>query len=75
MIPKILHYCWFGGKPEPEYVKKCIASWKKFMPEYKIIRWDESNYDINQCKYMADAYKEKNGHLLVITLDSMLFTK
>ncbi len=59
MIPKILHYCWFGGKPEPEYVKKCIASWKRFMPEYKIIRWDENNYDTNKCKYMADAYKEK----------------
>lgn len=59
MIPKVIHYCWFGGNPEPEDVKKCIASWEKFMPDYKIIRWDESNYDINRCQYMTDAYKEK----------------
>lgn len=59
MIPKIIHYCWFGGKPEPEEVKKCIASWRRFCPDYIIKRWDESNYDINRCKYMADAYKEK----------------
>jgi len=59
MIPKVIHYCWFGGKPEPEEVKKCIESWKKFMPDYKIIRWDENNYDINRCQYMKDAYKEK----------------
>lgn len=59
MIPKIIHYCWFGGKPEPEDVTKCINSWKKFMPEYKIIRWDESNYNIHKCQYMSDAYKEK----------------
>ena len=59
MIPKIIHYCWFGGNPEPLQVKKCIDSWKKYLPDYKIIRWDESNYDIHKNKYMSDAYKEK----------------
>lgn len=59
MIPKIIHYCWFGGKPEPEDVKKCIASWKKYLPDYKIIRWDETNYDVHRNKYMSDAYKER----------------
>lgn len=59
MIPKKIHYCWFGGNPESEDVKKCISSWKKFCPDYEIIRWDEGNYDINRCKYMADAYKER----------------
>ncbi len=59
MIPKIIHYCWFGGNPEPEDVKKCINSWIKYMPEYKIIRWDENNYDIHKCQYMSDAYNEK----------------
>ena len=59
MIPKIIHYCWFGGNPEPEDVKRCIASWKKFLPDYKIIRWDESNYDVHKNQYMSDAYKEK----------------
>ena len=58
MIPKIIHYCWFGKNPEPPEVRKCIRSWKKFLPDYKIIRWDESNYDIHKNQYMSDAYKE-----------------
>lgn len=45
MIPKIIHYCWFGGADIPEHDKKCIESWKKYCPDYQIIRWDESNYD------------------------------
>ena len=59
MIPKIIHYCWFGGNPLPEKDQKCIDSWKKFCPDYKIIEWNESNYDLNRNKYMSDAYKEK----------------
>lgn len=58
MIPKIIHYCWFGGAKLPELAQKCIASWEKFCPDYEICRWDESNYDVNKCKYMAEAYKE-----------------
>ena len=59
MIPKIIHYCWFGGNSEPKDVKKCIASWKKYLPDYEIKRWDESNYDVHKNQYMSDAYKEK----------------
>lgn len=59
MIPKVIHYCWFGGNELPEKDKKCIESWKKFCPDYKIIEWNESNYDLNRNKYMEDAYKEK----------------
>lgn len=59
MIPKIIHYCWFGKNPLPELAQKCIASWKKFCPDYEIVEWNESNFDINQNRYMADAYKEK----------------
>lgn len=59
MIPKIIHYCWFGGNPLPEDAKQCIDSWKKYCPDYKIIEWNESNYDITSNKYMEDAYKEK----------------
>ena len=58
MIPKIVHYCWFGGKPEPEDVKKCISSWRKHLPDYEIKRWDETNYDVHKNQYMSDAYKE-----------------
>lgn len=59
MIPKKIHYCWFGGNPIPEKDQKCIESWKKFCPDYEIIRWDESNYDISKNQYMQDAYNEK----------------
>ena len=46
MIPKIIHYCWFGGNPLPPLAQKCIKSWKKYCPDYEIVRWDESNFDI-----------------------------
>ncbi|MCM1577549.1 MAG: glycosyl transferase [Ruminococcus sp.] len=59
MIPKIIHYCWFGGKPLTELAQRCIASWKKFCPDYEIIRWDESNMDISSIAYMKEAYEEK----------------
>lgn len=58
-IPKILHYCWFGNNKYPKDVKKYMESWRKYFPDYKIIRWDESNFDINCCQYVKDAYKEK----------------
>ena len=53
---KIIHYCWFGGKPFPDKVKKCIESWKKFLPDFEIMRWDETNFDVNCCKYVQQAY-------------------
>ena len=59
MIPKIIHYCWFGGKPLPEFAKKCIASWKKYCPDYEIKEWNESNYEFNACPYVREAYDEK----------------
>lgn len=58
-IPKIIHYCWFGGKPLPESVKKCIESWEKYCPDYEILQWNESNYDISKSKFMVEAYKAK----------------
>ena len=56
MIPKIIHYCWFGGKALPKSAEKCIKSWQKYMPGYEIKRWDESNFDINAIDYTRDAY-------------------
>lgn len=55
-IPKIIHYCWFGKNPMPLKVKKCIQSWKKNCPDYKIIEWNEDNYDVNQNSYIKEAY-------------------
>ena len=59
MIPKIIHYCWFGGKPLNKLGKKCLKSWKKFFPDYKIIEWNEGNFDINCCQYVKEAYEAK----------------
>lgn len=59
MIPKKIHYCWFGGSELPEKDKKNIESWRKMCPDYEIIRWDESNYDVSQNKYMQQAYEHK----------------
>ncbi len=59
MIPKIIHYCWFGGNPLPESAKKCIASWRNFLPDYEIKEWNESNFDVNSIKYTREAYKLK----------------
>ena len=58
MIPKKIHYCWFGGKELPELAKKCIASWEKFCPDYEIIRWDESNFDLDQTPYTRWCYDQ-----------------
>ena len=59
VIPKKIHYCWFGHIPLPDLALKCIASWKKYLPDYEIIEWNESNYDINVCDYVREAYKAK----------------
>lgn len=59
MIPKIIHYCWFGKNPLPDKAKKCIESWKKFMPDYEIKEWNEDNFNVNIIKYTAEAYKLK----------------
>lgn len=57
MIPKIIHYCWFGGKKKPMSVIKMINSWKKYCPDYEIKEWNESNFDININRYVKDAYE------------------
>lgn len=58
-IPKIIHYCWFGGKEKPDNVKKCIESWKRVLPDYQIIEWNENNFDINKLRYTKEAYEAK----------------
>lgn len=59
MIPKKIHYCWFGRNTLPESALKCIASWRKFFPDYEIIEWNEDNFDVNMIPYTAQAYKAK----------------
>lgn len=58
-IPKIIHYCWFGRGEKPKLAKKCIASWKRYCPDYKIIEWNEDNFDISYNAYTKFCYQNK----------------
>ena len=60
MIPKKIHYCWFGRGEKPKLAKKCIESWKTFCPDYKIIEWNEDNIDVNMNAYTKMCYEQKN---------------
>lgn len=64
MIPKVIHYCWFGGNELPKEAKKCIDSWKKYCPDYEIIEWNESNYDLNKNDYVKYCYENKKWAFL-----------
>lgn len=57
-IPPIIHYCWFGRGTKPDKTKKCIASWQRFLPEYRVIEWNEDNINIaNSVEYVKEAYR------------------
>lgn len=58
-IPPIIHYCWFGGKPLPDLAQKCIASWRKFCPDYEIKEWNENNFNLDTYSYTREAYDHK----------------
>lgn len=57
MIPKVIHYCWFGGSPLPPLAEKCLTSWRKYLPDYELRRWDESNFDVDSHPYTKAAYE------------------
>ena len=59
MIPKIIHYCWFGGKEFPDEYKYYIETWKKYCPDYQIKEWNENNFDISSSDYAKEAYEQK----------------
>ena len=56
MKEKIIHYCWFGGNKKPKKTIKCINSWKKYFPGWKIIEWNEENFDVKCNIYVKQAY-------------------
>jgi len=59
-IPKIIHYCWFGGNSKPKLAEKCIKSWQKVCPDYEIMEWNEDNFDVASApKYVQQAYEAK----------------
>lgn len=59
MIPKIIHYCWFGKSPLPPLAIKCINSWKKYFPDYEIKEWNEENFNVDIIPYTSEAYQKK----------------
>lgn len=59
MIPKIIHYCWFGRGKKPHLIRKCIESWRRVMPDYEIKEWNEDNFDVNAIPFVKQAYEEK----------------
>lgn len=65
MIPKIIHYCWFGYHKKPRLIQKCIASWKRYMPDWEIREWNEQNYDVRKNAYIQRAYEEKKWAFVV----------
>ncbi|WP_417427771.1 glycosyltransferase family 32 protein [Halpernia sp.] len=59
MIPKKIHYCWFGRNPKPKLVEYCISTWKKYLFDYEIIEWNEDNFDVSQNDFVKTAYENK----------------
>ena len=59
MIPRIIHFCWFGGNPYPEKVQYCMESWKKYLPDYKFKLWNEESFDVDSVKFVREAYSAK----------------
>lgn len=58
-IPKVIHYCWFGGASLPKSVQRCIKSWNVFCPDYEIKEWNESNFDVSANRYAREAYEQR----------------
>lgn len=65
MIPKRIHYCWFGNNPKPKLIQQCIASWKRVLPDWEISEWNEANYDVTKNNYIAEAYRQKKWAFVV----------
>lgn len=59
MIPKVIHYCWFGRGEMPKLMKKCLKSWKKFCPDWQIVLWNEDNFDVSSTLWTAQAYEAR----------------
>ena len=64
MIPKIIHYCWFGRGEKPKLAKKCIASWKKYCPDFEIIEWNEDNFETDKYPYAKYCLENKKWAFL-----------
>ena len=75
MIPKIIHYCWFGGSEKSDIIEKCSASWREYCPNYEIIEWNEKILMSIVIPMLKMHMRQKNGHLYQIMHVCMLYTK
>lgn len=74
MVPKIIHFCWLSGEEYPELVQKCILSWKKVMPDFRIICWTTGNFDINSNNFVKEAVECRKWAYNLIISDYMRYT-
>ena len=75
MIPKKIHYCWFGRNPKNPLIVKCIDSWKRVLHDYEIIEWNEDNFDINICQFTKEAYEKKKWAFVYMnSIDNLFFS-
>lgn len=65
MIPKVIHYCWFGYNRKPKLIQKCIASWSRMLPDWEIREWNEENYDVRKNAYIREAYEKRKWAFVV----------
>ena len=54
-IPKVIHYCWFGGHEKPKLINKCMETWKRYLKDYEIMEWNEENFNIDICSFTKEA--------------------
>ena len=71
MIPKKIHYCWFGRGEKPKLAQRCIASWRKYCPDYEIIEWNEDNFDIARYPYAQYCLNEAYVRILAVNMFSL----
>ncbi len=74
IIPKKIHYCWFGKRKIPDFLKNCMESWSKYCPDYEIIQWNETNFDVSKYEYTQQAYEnEKYGFVTDVARLDILY--
>ncbi|ULH06408.1 glycosyltransferase family 32 protein [Alcaligenes faecalis] len=59
MIPRIIHFCWFGRGKKNKLIESCISSWERYLPDYEIMEWNEDNFDVSSNGYVFEAYKKR----------------
>mgnify|MGYP003629682329 CR=1 FL=1 len=75
MIPRIIHYCWFGGGEKSDFIDYCISTWKFYLKDYQFIEWNEHNFDVSICEFSRQAYSSKQWAFLSDYVRSFALTE